>query len=94
VVNIGRGPLLDQDALCDALDSERLGGAVLDVFVPEPVPPGHRLWTTRNLVMTPHVSSDDPLTYNARSLDVLIENLKALADGRDMPNLFDPVRGY
>jgi glyoxylate/hydroxypyruvate reductase len=94
VVNIGRGPLLDQDALCDALDSGHLAGAVLDVFVPEPVPPGHRLWTTPNLVMTPHVSSDDPLTYNSRSLDVFIDNLKAHEGGQILPNLFDRARGY
>ena len=94
VVNIGRGALVEQDALCDALDSGALSGAVLDVFVPEPVPPGHRLWTTPNLVMTPHVSSDDPLAYNARSLDVFLANLAAFEAGHPMPNLFDPVRGY
>lgn len=94
VVNIGRGPLLDQDALCDRLDDGTLGGAVLDVFVPEPVPPGHRLWTTKNLVMTPHVSCDDALTYNARSLDTFLENMVALEAGRPLPNLFLPERGY
>ena len=94
VINIGRGPLLDQDALCDALDAGALSGAVLDVFVPEPVPAGHRLWTTRNLVMTPHVSSDDALAYNARSLDVFIENLTAFEQGRPLPNLFSRERGY
>ncbi len=94
VVNIGRGGLVEQDALCDALDGGMLAGAVLDVFEPEPVPPGHRLWTTRNLVMTPHVSSDDHLAYNSRSLDVLIENLAALEASEPMPNLFDRVRGY
>lgn len=94
VVNIGRGALLDQDALLDALDSGRLGGAVLDVFDPEPVPPGHRLWTTPNLIITPHTSADDPNTYNARSLDIFFDNLRAFQDGRPLPNLFDPVRGY
>ena len=94
VINIGRGPLIEQDALCDALEAGQLGGAVLDVFVPEPVPPGHRLWTTPNLIMTPHVSSDDPLTYNARSLDIFLENLRDFEQGRPMPNLFDTVRGY
>ena len=94
VVNIGRGGLVDQDALLDALDSGALSGAVLDVFVPEPVPPGHRLWTTPNLVMTPHVSSDDPLAYNPRSLDVFLSNLAAFEAGRPMPNLFDRARGY
>lgn len=94
VVNIGRGPLLDQEALCDALDAGALSGAVLDVFVPEPVPPEHRLWATRNLMMTPHVSSDDALTYNARSLDVFIENLSAFEQGRPLPNLYSRERGY
>lgn len=94
VVNIGRGPLLDQDALCDALEAERLGGAVLDVFTPEPVPPGHRLWTTPNLLMTPHVSSDDEVRYLDRSLDVLMTNLRAMRDGTALPNLVDAGRGY
>lgn len=94
VVNIGRGALLDQDALCDALDAGRLGGAVLDVFVPEPVPPGHRLWTTPNLVMTPHVSADDPATYIPLSLDIFLDNLRALRDGKSLPNRFDTMRGY
>ena len=94
VVNIGRGGLIDQEALLDALDSGHLGGAVLDVFTPEPVPAGHRLWGTRNLVMTPHVSADDPATYNSRSLDIFFENLRAMREGRAMPNRFDPVRGY
>ncbi len=94
VINIGRGALVEQDALCDALDAGALCGAVLDVFVPEPVPPGHRLWTTRNLIMTPHVSSDDKLAYNARSLDIFIENLAAFQAGQPLPNLFDRARGY
>jgi phosphoglycerate dehydrogenase-like enzyme len=94
VVNIGRGPLLDQDALCDALDSETLAGAVLDVFEQEPIPPDHRLWTTPNLVITPHTAVDDPNTYNPRSLDIFFENLRALRDDRDPPNRFDITRGY
>ena len=94
LVNIGRGPLLDQEAVCDALDAGTLGGAVLDVFVPEPVPAGHRLWTTPNLIMTPHVSCDDPVTYNVRSLEIFLENVAALEAGRPLPNLFLPERGY
>ncbi len=94
LVNIGRGALIDQDALCNALDAGRLRGAVLDVFEPEPVPPGHRLWTTRNLVMTPHVSADDPVTYNADSLDLFFDNLRAYRAGLPLPNRFDISRGY
>ena len=94
VVNIGRGGLLDQDALCDALDAGQLSGAVLDVFEPEPIPPGHRLWTTPNLIISPHTAADDPATYLPRSLDILFANLQALAEGRDPPNRVDPARGY
>jgi phosphoglycerate dehydrogenase-like enzyme len=94
VVNIGRGGLVEQDALLDALDSGHLSGAILDVFVPEPVPAGHRLWTTKNLIMTPHISADDPVTYNPRSLDIFFENLRALRDGKALPNRFDPAKGY
>ena len=94
LVNIGRGALLDQEALCDALDAGHLSGAVLDVFTPEPVPTGHRLWTTPNLVMTPHVSADDPATYIPLSLDIFFRNLRALRDGTPLPNLFDTDRGY
>ncbi|MFL5287410.1 MAG: D-2-hydroxyacid dehydrogenase [Rhodopila sp.] len=94
VVNIGRGELLDQDALCDLLDSFHLSGAVLDVFTPEPIPPGHRLWSTPNVIISPHTAADDPATYNPRSLDIFLENLRAWRDGRPLPNRFDTVRGY
>jgi glyoxylate/hydroxypyruvate reductase A len=94
VVNIGRGELLDQDALCDLLDNGHLSGAVLDVFTPEPIPPGHRLWTTPNLIVSPHTSADDPATYNPHSLDIFLDNLRAWRDGRPLPNCFDTERGY
>jgi len=94
LVNIGRGALLDQDALCDLLDSGHLSGAVLDVFTPEPIPPGHRLWNTSNLIISPHTSADDPDTYNARSLDIFLDNLRAWRDNRPLPNRFDIERGY
>ena len=94
VVNIGRGELLDQDALCDLLDRGHLSGAVLDVFTPEPIPPGHRLWTTPNLVISPHTAADDPDSYNPRSLDIFFTNLAAWRAGRPLPNRFDIARGY
>ena len=94
IVNVGRGALIDQDAAFDALDSGHLGGAVLDVFDPEPLPPGHRAWTTKNLVITPHNSADDPNTYNVRSLEILFDNLRAYRDGTKLPNRFDIDRGY
>ena len=94
VVNIGRGELIDQEALCDRLDTGRLSGAVLDVFDPEPIPAGHRLWNTPNLIISPHTSADDPATYNPISLDLFLENLGAWHDGKPLPNRFDIARGY
>lgn len=94
IVNIGRGELVDQDALCDLLNTGHLSGAVLDVFTPEPIPEGHRLWTTPNLVISPHTSADDPATYNPVSLDLFLDNLRALRDGKPLPNRFDIARGY
>lgn len=94
VVNIGRGALVDQNALCDLLDEGYLSGAVLDVFTPEPIPAGHRLWSTRNLVISPHTAADDPASYNPRSLDLFFDNLRAWRAGTPMPNLFDVGRGY
>jgi glyoxylate/hydroxypyruvate reductase A len=94
LVNIGRGDLVDQDAVCDLLDNGHLSGAVLDVFTPEPIPAGHRLWTTPNLVVSPHTSADDPATYNRHSLEIFLDNVRAYRAGQPLPNLFDTVRGY
>ena len=94
LVNIGRGDLVDQEAVCDLLDDGHLSGAVLDVFSPEPIPAGHRLWTTPNLIISPHTSADDPATYNAHSLAIFLDNLRAYQAGQPLPNLFDTARGY
>jgi len=56
LVNVGRGALVDDAALIDALETERIAGAVLDAFVEEPLPADNPLWTTRNAVITPHTS--------------------------------------
>jgi phosphoglycerate dehydrogenase-like enzyme len=94
LVNIGRGALLDEEALADLLDQRQLGGAVLDVFAREPLPPDHRLWRTPNLVLTPHISADDPETYNPRTLDRFFAALAAFERGAAVPNAVDFARGY
>ena len=94
VINMARGGIIDQDALCDLLDDGRLAGAVLDVVTPEPLPPDSRVWTTRNLILSPHVSADDPATYIPRSLEIFFENLRHWFDGTPLPNRVDTARGY
>ncbi|WP_376092429.1 D-2-hydroxyacid dehydrogenase [Roseomonas sp. CCTCC AB2023176] len=94
LINMARGAVWDQDAVCDALDSGALDGAITDVAVPEPLPPDHRLWRTRNMLVTPHICCDDKARYNDRTLDVVLLNLRERAAGRPMPNRVDPQTGY
>ena len=94
VVNIGRGRLVDEAALFNALDAGALGGAVLDVFHEEPLPPGHRAWDVKNLIITPHMSSDDPTTYNAVTLEIFKKNLAAHEAGALPPTAVDRAKGY
>lgn len=94
IINIGRGGLLDQDALIAALHAGTIGGAVLDVFAREPVPAEHPIWDAPNLIMTPHISSDDPARYNDATLAIFFDNLRAVAEGRTPRTLVDLTKGY
>ncbi|RUZ75993.1 D-2-hydroxyacid dehydrogenase [Mesorhizobium sp. M7A.F.Ca.US.006.01.1.1] len=94
VVNIARGPVWDQDAICDALDAEHLDSAFTDVAVPEPPDPSHRLWRTRGLIVTPHISADDLTTYSDDTVDLIMANLRADREGKPLPNLVDLSKGY
>lgn len=95
VINIGRGPVMDNAALCERLDDGRISGAILDVFDPEPLPPESKLWDQKNLIIFPHMSSDDPTSYIARSLDIFFDNLSAYRAGAEtLPTEVDPKLGY
>jgi phosphoglycerate dehydrogenase-like enzyme len=94
VVNLGRGPVLDNAALAEKLSRGELGGAVLDVVDPEPLPSDSPLWTTPNLVITPHCAVDDREHYVARCLDLFFDNLRRYVAGRPLRNRVEPVRGY
>ena len=94
LVNVGRAATVDYDALVANLRSGRLSGAVLDVFDPEPLPPGSRLWSAPNLVVTPHVSADDGASYVALTLELVFRNLERLQDGRPLVNVVRPELGY
>ncbi|MGK7869726.1 NAD(P)-dependent oxidoreductase [Falsiroseomonas sp. E2-1-a20] len=94
VVNIGRGEILDAEALADRLDDGRLAGAVLDALPVEPLPPDHRLWTTPNLFVTPHCGLYDPAEYAPRCLEAFRANLLRFRAGEPLHQLVDPGRGY
>lgn len=91
LVNVGRGDLLDLEALRRALDGGRLGRAVLDVFPEEPLPPGHWLWTHPKVTVTPHHSG--PSTP-AHLIPDILPNLRAFAEGRPILGAVDRRRGY
>lgn len=93
VVNISRGPVVDQAALTGALRDGRLGGACLDVFAGEPLPPGDPLWALDNVIVSPH-SASTVATENAALTDLFLDNLARLAAGQPLRNRYDPVRGY
>lgn len=63
VINVGRGNSLDQNALVEALNTDKLAGAALDVMVKEPIPAGDPLWTAKNVILTPHCSGKMTLAY-------------------------------
>lgn len=87
-VNAGRGGLVDQEALADALYGRRLRAA-LDVTDPEPLPPGDRLWSAPNLLLTPHMAGDTPRRFR-RSWRLVGEQVARLREGRPLLNVVSP----
>lgn len=89
IVNTARGPIVDQDALADALRAGRLAGAGLDVTDPEPLPPEHPLYETPNLIVVPHIGSATT-TARAAMADRAVDNLLAALAGKPMPYAVQP----
>ena len=94
IYNVGRGGLIDHVALVECLRSGAIGGAVLDVFDPEPLPPDSPLWDTPNLVVMPHVTSDDLDTYLPDTFDLVFANAVRQSRGEPLLNSVDRDRGY
>lgn len=92
-INVGRGESVVTDDLVAALESGQLGGVGLDVTDPEPLPPGHPLWTVPNAILTPHVANGSSLSIQ-RAVTVVLENLRRYAAGKPMLNVVDVARGY
>ncbi len=93
VINVARGELVDERALARALRDGRLGGAVLDTFLEEPLPPASPLYDVPNLIITPHTSWSSTRVLD-RSVDLFAENLRRYAQGRSLVNVVDPSAGY
>ncbi len=93
LINVGRGEVVDQNALIEALAGKRLAAAALDVMVPEPLPADHPLWDMEDVILTPH-SSGPSIRYQEDCCRVFAENLRRFASGRDLLNVVDVRRGY
>ena len=94
-INVGRGTTVDQDALVRALNEGKIAGAALDVVRTEPLPQDDPLWTTKNLILTPHTSGDMGLEYtNDVTAEFFCENLRRYAEGEELINVVDPAAGY
>jgi phosphoglycerate dehydrogenase-like enzyme len=93
LVNVGRGPILDEDALAEALRAGRLHGAALDVFHQEPLPPTSPLWSAPNLIISAH-RADATRQTAMRELELFIANLERWIEGTGLENIVDLEQGY
>jgi phosphoglycerate dehydrogenase-like enzyme len=91
VVNVGRGPIVDSDALVDAIRSNSIDGAGLDVTDPEPLPADHPLWSFGNVTITPHNAGHSPEHW-ARLADIVAGNVQQLDAGADVAELENLVQ--
>jgi len=94
LVNVGRGPVVDETALVDALESGRLSGAALDVCETEPLPQDSPLWTLPQVLVSSHATALVPGLSTERLTDLFCENLRRHLDGRPLLNRVDPDRRY
>jgi phosphoglycerate dehydrogenase-like enzyme len=92
-INVGRGPLVDEAALVDALRSRRIAGAALDVFVHEPLVPDHPLWNLPGLIVSPHMSGDF-VGWLPALAKLFVDNFQRWWRGDPLLNVVDKQRGY
>jgi phosphoglycerate dehydrogenase-like enzyme len=93
LINVGRGPLVDEAALIAALRERRIGGAALDVFNQEPLPAGHPYFALDNLLLSPH-SADHTPDWQRRTMQLFLDNFERYRKGEPLRNLVDKRRGY
>jgi phosphoglycerate dehydrogenase-like enzyme len=88
-VNVGRGGVVDEPALVDALRDRRIAGAALDVFAAEPLPDDSPLWTLPNVLVTPHAAALSD-RENERIVELFVDNLRRYLDGQPLRNVVEP----
>lgn len=93
LINVARGEIVDAAALVEAVGAGRIAGAALDVFEEEPLPPESLLWTTPGLLVSPHMSGDSD-GWDARVVDLFVDNVRRYNDRMTLRNVVDVGRGY
>ena len=93
LINVGRGPLIDEPALLDALSKRTIAGAALDVFNQEPLPADSPFWSLDNLLITPHTAAVTDRLWE-RHYQLIAENLERFLAGKPLLNEVDKHRGY
>ena len=93
IVNIGRGEVIDEQAMIEALRGGKIGGAGLDVFEREPLEASSPLWDMENVILTPHMSGANR-GYMEKACELFAENLRRFSAGAQLLNVVDPVYGY
>jgi phosphoglycerate dehydrogenase-like enzyme len=93
VINIGRGPVIDEPALVAALESGKIRGAALDVFTVEPLPAGHAFYKLQNVLLSPH-SADHTPGWRDRAFQCFLDNFARFRKGEPLENVVDKHAGY
>ena len=93
LINVARGPLVDEAALIEALQEQRIAGAALDVFVEEPLPAESPFWSLDNVLITPHTAAVTEKLWE-RHYELIVENMKRFLAGKPLLNEVDKRRGY
>ncbi len=93
LINVGRGPLLDEAALIQALREGKIAGAALDVFMEEPLPADSPLWDMEHVLITPHIASNSEKTWE-RQYALLADNLRRYLNHQPLRSVVDKRRGY
>jgi phosphoglycerate dehydrogenase-like enzyme len=93
LINVARGAIVDEQALAAALRAGQIGGALLDTFETEPLPPDSPLWDLPNTLISPHTSAFQPDTAE-RGVQLFCQNLERFLAGQPLLNVVDPQKGY
>lgn len=93
VINVGRGPTIDERAMIEALSQRRIRGAALDVFDQEPLPQGHPFYSLENVLLSPHCADRTP-DWLDNAMRFFLEQLERFRRGETLLNVVDKALGY